>query len=42
MHNLYLIRRRFGKEKGNRIILILASLSLILLGVGVSLLVLVQ
>jgi len=39
MHNLFFIRRRFGK-KGNGIILTLFLLSLVLLALGVGLLLL--
>lgn len=38
MHNIFLIRRRFGKTKGNRIILVLMILSLIILALGIGLL----
>jgi hypothetical protein len=40
MHNIFFIYRRFGPEKGNRIILMLATLSLVLLALGVGLLLL--
>lgn len=40
MHNIFFIRRRFGEEKGNRIILTLAILSLVMLALGVGLLLL--
>ena len=38
MHNIFFIRRRFGKEKGNTIILILAVASLAILVLGIGLL----
>ncbi len=40
MHNIFFIRRRFGKEKGNRIIFILIGLSLVVLALGIGLLLL--
>jgi hypothetical protein len=40
MHNIFFIRRHFGEEKGNRIILTLVILSLVVLALGVGLLLL--
>jgi hypothetical protein len=40
MHNIFFIRRRFGEQKGNRIILVLVILSLVLLALGIGLLLL--
>jgi hypothetical protein len=34
MHNIIFIRRRFGRDKGNRILLVLGMLSLLLLIIG--------
>jgi hypothetical protein len=39
MHNIIFIRRRFGKEKGNAILLILAVASLAILALGIGLLI---
>lgn len=41
MHNIFFIRRRFGEEKGKRIITVLLILSLIVLGLGIGLLYLI-
>ena len=37
MHNIFLIRRRFGKKKGNLIIWGLVILSLVILALGIGL-----